>query len=134
MGMEFNVLQFCHIYMRVQADMPIRYSQMRALNILCTTPGPHTPMMLADLMHVSRPMIASHLNTLQDAGFVVRVASPDDGRSVYIIPTKQGRSLVEQTNRDLEKFNQKLSENMGTEKFNQFLMMIDEANNILSGQ
>ena len=74
--------------------MPIRPSQMVLLEILCAMPGPHTPVMLADSMHVSRPMIAAHLAALVDSGYVSRVASPDDGRSVIILPTKRGANCI----------------------------------------
>jgi DNA-binding MarR family transcriptional regulator len=44
-------------------------------------------------MGVSRPMVTAHMSVLCDAGYVVRMASPDDGRSVYMLPTKSGKKL-----------------------------------------
>ena len=71
---------------------------MRILGILCGVPGVHTTVSLADMLRVSRPMVASHLVALQRAGYVTRVASPEDGRSVYILPTKSGKKLYAEYN------------------------------------
>ena len=128
----FDVLWFCRVYMRLQSDLPIPYGQLRVLYILCETPGPHTPMMLADVLRVSRPMVAAHINALLDGGYVTRVASPEDGRSVYILCTKKGRALIEKTNRGLLKINEKLSQKMGAKKFETFCKLTNQASAILS--
>ena len=112
------LLKFCREYMRVQPTVPIRFSQLSVLNVLCSTPGPHTPMMLAKVLGVSRPMIASHLSALQVAGLVVRMTSPDDGRSMYILPTK--------------KINSNLAKKMGQKNFQTLLKLISQASDVLS--
>ena len=124
--------KFCREYMRVQPTVPIRFSQLSVLNILCSTPGPHTPMMLAKVLGVSRPMIASHLSALQVAGLVVRMTSPDDGRSMYILPTKKGKTLFEKTNRDMEKINSNLAKKMGQKNFQTLLKLVSQAIDVLS--
>lgn len=127
-----EVLEFCRTYLRTCSSMAIRPSQLMLMNILCTKPGPHTPMMLADDMGVSRPMIAAQLAALVDAGYVSRISSPEDGRSVYVLPTKKGRLLIEKTNRNLAGVNAKLAAKMGDKKFQNFLKLIDWANEILA--
>ncbi|MBO5705354.1 MAG: winged helix-turn-helix transcriptional regulator, partial [Alphaproteobacteria bacterium] len=78
----FEVMQFCRMYMQAKKECNLRYSQLCVLNILCAKPGVYTPMMLAGVLNVSRPMITAHLKALLHDGYITRVASPDDGRSV----------------------------------------------------
>lgn len=130
--MNDTILSFCRAYMRMQPSLPIRYSQMAVLKILCVSPGPHTPADVATAMGVSRPMVAAHLVALQDAGYITRISSPDDGRSVYILPTKSGAKLyaeyVAANNRVLDKLSQK----MGVKKFESFVKLMSVANKIIS--
>ena len=118
--------------MRANSGMPIRHSQMLVLEILCTMPGPHTPMMLADCMRVSRPMITAHLAALADLGYVSRVASPDDGRSVIILPTKRGRKLYSEYITANQRFLSDLSQKMGIKKFESLIKLISLANKYLA--
>ena len=87
-------MRFCRAIMRNAGDdMPIRTSQFAVLNIMCTVPGPHVPAALADALRVSKAMISAHIAALMAHGLVVRVPSPEDGRSVYVMPSKRGREL-----------------------------------------
>ena len=130
----FELQKFCRAYMREFPDLPIRYGQFAVLEILCNGVRGMTPMQIADMLHVSRPMIAAHLGVLQADGFVVRVASPDDGRSVYILPTKQAQKLVDKTKQDLEKIHAVLIQKMGQKKFETFVRLAYMANDFLSDQ
>lgn len=127
-----DIASFCRVYMRACPTMPIRHSQMLVLEILCTTPGPHTPMMLADCMRVSRPMVTAHLLALADLGYVSRVASPDDGRSVIILPTKRGRKLYSEYITASQRFLSDLSQKMGVKKFESLVKLILLANKYLA--
>ena len=89
-----EIVSFCRAYMRMQPPLPIRHSQMAVLEMLCSLPGVHTPVSIAEYIGVSRPMVAAHLSALQKAGYITRVPSPDDGRSVYVLPTKSGKKLM----------------------------------------
>lgn len=100
--------------MRANSGMPIRHSQMLVLEILCTMPGPHTPMMLADL------------------GYVSRVVSPDDGRSVIILPTKKGRKLYLEYLATNQRLLSDLSQKMGIKKFESLIKLISLANKYLA--
>ena len=127
-----EIMSFCRAYMRACPSVSIRPSQMQVLEILCTVPGPHTPMMLADCLRVSRPMVAAHLVALQDAGYISRVASTDDGRSVFILPTKKAQNLVNKHNRELSEFNAKIMDKVGRKKYDAFVAMIKNINAMLT--
>ncbi len=132
MGASHEIICFCRAYMRMQPSLPIRPSQMAVLEILCTTPGSHTPADIASAMCVSRPMVAAHLVALAEMGYISRVSSPDDGRSVYILPTKSGAKIyaeyVAANNRILDILSQK----MGVKRFESFVKMITLANKIMA--
>lgn len=128
----FELQKFCRAYVRELPELPIRYGQFAVLEILCSGAGNFTPMQIANRLHVSRPMIAAHLVALQVGGFIVRVASPDDGRSVYILPTKRAQELVDKTKQDLEKVHAVLKQKMGQKKFETFVRLVCVANEALS--
>lgn len=123
---------FCQVYMRLRPQLPIRHSEMAVLDILCVTPGPHTPVSLADALRVSRPMVAAHLNALQTAGLITRVSSPEDGRSVYVLPTKGGKKLYAEYHRANQQVVAELSQKIGAKKFGTMVKLIVQANEILS--
>ena len=128
---ENEIALFCQAYMRARPRLPIRHSEMAVLDILCGVAGTHTPVSLSQALGVSRPMVASHLAALQRAGYVTRVASPEDGRSVYILPTKSGKKLYAEYNSANQRIFAKLTQQMGTKKFETFVKLIAMANKIL---
>lgn len=130
--MDAEIMRFCRAFMRnVGDDMPIRASQFAVLNIMCTVPGPHVPAVLADRLHVSKAMISSHIAALMRCGLIVRVPSPEDGRSVYVMPSKRGRDLFNKISRkNVEKMNV-LKSQMGAKKFDTLVRLITIANQII---
>ena len=127
-----EIVSFCRAYMRMQPPLPIRHSQMAVLEMLCSLPGVHTPVSIAEYIGVSRPMVAAHLSALQKAGYVTRVPSPDDGRSVYVLPTKSGKKLYAEYANANNKILLDLSQKMGEKKYDAFIKLISAANKILT--
>ena len=56
--------KFSKNYMELKKDLPIRPSEMGLLNIITNTEGPHTPVVLAEMLGVSKPMISAHITSL----------------------------------------------------------------------
>ena len=111
--------------------MPIRASQFALLNIMCTTPGAHVPAILAQKLHVSKAMISGHIAALIQSGLIVRVPSPEDGRSVYVMPTKRGRDLFNKiVQQNTEKMNV-IKSQLGVKKFDTFVKMVAQINKII---
>ena len=52
------------------------------------------PSELADMEEVKRPSIARTIAQLTQKGLIERIADPDDARSVFLIPTKAGVTLI----------------------------------------
>ena len=93
MNENMEMVRFCRGFLRGVSDLPIRPSEFAVLEILCAVPGAHTPASLAEKLGVSKPMLSAHLSSLIRRGVVLRVPSPEDGRSTYVVPTKMGKEL-----------------------------------------
>ena len=130
--METEIMRFCRACLRNVGDgMPIRASQFAVLHIMCTEPGPHVPAILAQKLHVSKAMISSHIAALIQSGLIVRVPSPEDGRSVYVMPSKRGRDLFNKISRQNVEKMHVLKSKMGAKKFDTLIQLISIANQIV---
>lgn len=122
---------FSKNYMEQKKGLPIRPSEMGVLNIITETLGPHTPVMLAEMLEVSKPMITAHLTSLVNKGYVIKKPSSEDKRVYYIIPTQKAEALVASAKKDLDGRLKQLEDMMGQEKFDAFVKLAGEANSIM---
>lgn len=122
---------FSKNYMELKKGLPIRPSEMGVLNIITEVPGPHTPVMLAELLGVSKPMITAHLTSLTNKGYVTKQPSSEDKRVYYILPTEKAKALVESAKIDLNKQLEHLVNTMGQEEFDTLVMLAEKANKIM---
>ena len=118
-------------YAELKKDLPIRPSEMGVLNIITETPGPHTPMMLAEALKVSKPMITAHLTSLVNKGYITKRPSPEDKRAYYILPTEKARTMVRDAKEDLNWYLEQLANGLGEERFDLLVKLAGEATNIL---
>lgn len=125
---------FSKNYMELKKGLPIRPSEMGVLNIITETPGPHTPVMLAELLGVSKPMITAHLTSLINKGYIIKQPSPEDKRAYYILPTEKGLALVESAKIDMKQQLEWVKDGMGQDKFDALVRLAQEANNILEAK
>ena len=125
---------FSKSYMELKKDLPIRPSEMGVLNIITQTPGPHTPLMLAGALKVSKPMITAHLTSLTDKGYITKQPSSEDKRAYYILPTEKARALVKCAKDDLYQRIDQLVDGMGEEQFDLLVKLAGEANRILEAE
>lgn len=119
---------FCKNYTELKKTLPIRPSEMGVLNIITQTPGPHTSVMLAELLRVSKPMITAHLTSLSEKGYVIKEQSPDDGRVFHILPTEKAYALVAHFKEDMDRQFAQWIDAMGEEAFDQFIALAKIAN------
>ncbi len=125
-----GVFVFCRACVRGMGEQSLRAGDIVLLNVLCTQPGVHTPATLAADLGVSKPMITARLNKLIHEGYAVRLPSPTDGRSVYIMPTKKSIDMIAQI--EQASVLTKIKEKLGTKNFSKFLELISLANNAIS--
>lgn len=122
---------FCKRYMDLKKNLPIRPSEMGVLNIITEAETPHTPVMLAEKLSVSKPMITAHITSLKNQGYITKQPSLEDGRVYYIQPTPKAKLLVEKVKKDMDKKLERLANEMGEEKFDSFVKMAEEVACIL---
>lgn len=122
---------FCKNYMELKKGLPIRPSEMGVLNIISETPGPHTPVIVAELLGVSKPMITAHLTSLINKGYITKKPSLEDKRAYYILLTEKGKALVESAKLDLMEQLHYLENELGEENFNTLVMLTQEANKLI---
>lgn len=132
---EINAIfsKFSKNYMELKKDLPVRPSEMGVLNILSATPGPHTSVMLAEMLGVSKPMITAHLTSLVEKGYVIKERSEEDGRVYYVLLTEKGQALVERAKKYMGRHIAFLAAEMGQEDFERLLNLAQRANQILEG-
>ena len=125
---------FAKNYMELKKGLPVRPSEMGVLNIITGTEGPHTPVMLAEMLGVSKPMITAHITSLESKGYITKEPSMQDKRAYYIRPTNKALELVECAKADLDHQLDRLICSMGQEAFDTFVSLADIANRILENK
>lgn len=122
---------FVKNYMELKKDLPIRPSEMGVLNIIARTPGPHTSVMLAELLGVSKPMIAAHLASLSEKGYIAKRQSDEDKRVYYVLPSEKALALVEEAENDLNRQLARLEAGLGRQEFDTLVALCRRASKIL---
>lgn len=123
--------KFSRNYMQLKKNLPIRPSEMGVLNIIVQTEGPHTSVVLAEMLGVSKPMITAHITALMKAGYVTKTPSPEDGRAAYILPTDKARGLVAAVQKETDDQLQHMKNTLGPNDFDMLVTLITRANHIL---
>lgn len=126
--------KFSKNYMDLKKGLPIRPSEMGVLNILAATPGPHTSVMLAELLGVSKPMITAYLTALSEKGYITKEQSQDDKRVYYVMPTQKAMQLVEDVQADTNAHLADLVSVLGQEDFDLLVKLIQKANQTLEAK
>lgn len=122
---------FSKNYMELKKGLPIRPSEMGVLNIITETPGPHTPVMLAELLGVSKPMITAHITSLEGKGYITKEPCWQDKRAYYIRPTDKALELVECAKADMNGKLERLVDGLGQDGFDTLVALAEKANGIM---
>ena len=123
--------KFSRDYMELKKDLPIRPSEMGVLNIIVQRKGLFTPVMIAELLEVSKPMITTHITVLENKGYITKEYSKVDKRSFYVIPTDKAKELVKVTEKKMSNYLNQIETSLGKEKFDMLLEILIDTNKIL---
>ncbi len=123
---------FAKNYMELKKGLPIRPSEMAVLNIITETDGPHTPVMLAEFLDVSKPMITAHIASLKEKGYITKKPCSLDKRAYYILPTDKAKDLVEKAKTDMNANLERLISGIGRKEFDELVRLTGLANDILA--
>ncbi len=131
--MQANVVfsKFARDYMELKKELPIRPSEMGVLNLLTHSEDDWTPLMLADRMGVSKPMITAHIQALVKKGYVDRKTSEADQRSFFVHPTEKGKALADAFEKRQTAILQGVEARLGTAEFEMLIRLMHDAQMIL---
>lgn len=121
---------FSKKFTEMKKDLPIRPSEMTVLNVI-TQSSNQTPVMLADKLGVSKPMITAHVNSLETKGYIVKKPSTDDKRGYYVLPTDKAKQLVASAKTDANSQLESLLNGMGRKNFDTLVELVNVANKLL---
>lgn len=123
--------RFSRNYMALKQSLPIRPSEMAVLNILSVFPERHTPVMLAERLGVSKPMITALVTALNQKGYITKEPSRTDKRAYYVLMTPRAQALVQTAREDTDRQLARLMEAMGQEEFDLLVKLTQRANQFL---
>ncbi len=123
--------KFCKGYIELKKDLPIRPSEMAVLNIIVLREGPFTPLMIAQLVDVSKPMITAHISSLEKKKYIEKEYLKEDKRSFYVVPTQKAIQLVADAGETTKNQLMHLENRLGSEDYEKLLSILNDANTIL---
>lgn len=123
--------RFSRSYMELKKELPIRPSEMGVLNIITRRGGQYTPLMIAELLGVSKPMIAAHIRVLLKKGYIVKEPVPEDKRSFYVLPTEKAVKLTDTFSAQQNEYLKKMEGVLGGAGFDELLRLLEQTMPIL---
>lgn len=126
-----EVSLFCRLNLRQKVNIPIRRSDMGVLMYLYGAQEEITPVSVSDFMGISRPCTTALLKRLEGDGYILRNPSQSDRRSYTLSLTEKGRQLIAAAHEEYERSMQALEKEMGIDRFQLFLELIEQSNSIL---
>lgn len=124
--------KFCKGYMELKKDLPIRPSEMAVLNIIVRRSGRFTPLMIAQLLEVSKPMITAHVAVLEKQEYITKEQSKEDKRSFYVVPTEKAKKLVAVEGEATKNHLEYLENELGCDDYEKLLGILSEVNKVLT--
>lgn len=131
--MNANIVfsKFSRNYMELKKDLPIRPSEMGVLNIIVQREGQFTPLKIAELLEVSKPMVTAHITSLEKKGYIFKEYSKEDKRSFFVLPTDKAKELVAKTSETMNGYLYQLESALGEDAFNQLTEILTHTNKAL---
>lgn len=124
---NITLSKFSRNYMELKKDLPIRPSEMAVLNIITQREGCYTPLMISELLGVSKPMIAAHIGVLLKKGYIYKKPSEEDKRSFYVLPTDKAVKLTDKFNKKQAEYLKTIENALGENDFNELINLVDKA-------
>lgn len=119
--------KFSRDYMEMKKNLPIRPSELAVLNIITKREGKFTPLMIKELLGVSKPMITAHINILEKKGYVYKNYVLNDKRSFYVTPTEKANVLVSEAERKTTAKLKEIEIELGEERFDELINLLEKS-------
>lgn len=132
--MRANIVfsKFSRDYTLLKKYLPIRQSEMAVINIITQRKERHTPLMIAELLGVSKPMVAALISSLEEKGYLTKEASDTDGRSFYLIPTEKATELADDFNARQTEYLKDIESRIGEVDFEELVTLLDKVENAIT--
>ncbi|MBQ8409392.1 MAG: winged helix-turn-helix transcriptional regulator [Clostridia bacterium] len=126
--MNANIVfsKFSRDYTALKKGLPIRPSEMGVLNIITRRDGDFTPLMLAEMIGVSKPMIAAHIQALLKKGYICKEASGVDKRSFFVRPTEKGKALADEAQVRQTEYLKTIEAKLGEAEFDALVRLLEK--------
>lgn len=123
--------RFSKNYIDFKKSLQLRPSEMEVLTIITKRKGLYTPVMIADILDVSKAMVATIVSSLIEKEYVYKDFSTGDRRSFYVMPTQKATSLIKGEERRRNAYLEDLECQLGEEEFTLLMRLLEKATNIL---
>ncbi len=132
--MNANIVfsKFSRDYMELKKDLPIRPSEMGVLNIITHRDGDFTPLALAEMIGVSKSMIAAHVQALLKKGYIYKEASGIDKRSFFVRPTAKGEALADEFEKKQAEYLKTIETHLGESNFDELIRLLGKTQIIVN--
>lgn len=126
------VSRFCRLQMNKKMAIPIRASEMGALIYVRKNEAQVTPLMISNFFGIAKPSVTDMVDSLIKKTYLIKIPSKIDKRSYTLEVTEKGHELLESTSKEYLRSMGFLEEKMGYQKFDLFIHLLQEANELLS--
>jgi DNA-binding MarR family transcriptional regulator len=89
---------------------------------------------LAGRLRMSLQRTGQLVKSLEDAGYVKRIADPADGRAKRVMYTARGRRLVAELDEIMDEITEELVDAVGKRRFDQFRGVLADLDNSVNGE
>ncbi|AMC93131.1 MarR family transcriptional regulator [Erysipelothrix larvae] len=123
---------FCRMNIRLNKNLPIRSSETGLLIYLVKTDFEKTPKGVAQFFMFSKSMATNMVTSLVSKGYLEKIKSDIDKRSIQLTPTDKAIHLVNETYESIFDSIVSLRKKMGDVQFDTMIDLIATANSILT--
>lgn len=123
--------RFSRDYMDIKSGLPIRPSELAVLSIITRRDGKFTPLMIKELLGVSKPMITAHINILERKGYIFKEYLISDKRSFYVMPTEKAKELVDKAEKTMTEQLIEMEQELGEKQFAELVNLLEKAQSSL---
>lgn len=114
--------------METKKDLPIRPSEMAVINIITKREGDFTPLAIAELLGVSKSMIAAHIASLEKQEYIYKENSEIDKRSFFVRPTEKAKVLADEFEVKQTEILKKMEHLIGEDEFDHLVGVLEKLN------
>ncbi len=115
LGNIMRISRCCHTYRKKQLKQcPLNPSQHIYISYACRFPGCSQEQFAAAIC-IDKTTVAHQLNRLEEAGYIKRQVSPEDGRCRRIYPTEQSYAIYPAVHGAFETFTEHILEGLTQE-------------------